>query len=138
MKYLKEEQEENNGRWTSIATGGWLNVTEEVVQEEVPEWLVMLDHAVTLIMTCNTITLMLGMGAATYWKEIWHHLRRPWGCMIGVVCQFVLLPAVGFGLCIIFQLPPYQALGVLILTCSPGGAFSNFFTYWVDGDLALR
>ncbi|XP_042228389.1 uncharacterized protein LOC121870613 isoform X2 [Homarus americanus] len=57
--------------------------------------------------------------------------------MIGVVCQFVLLPAVGFGLCIIFQLPPYQALGVLILTCSPGGAFSNFFTYWVDGDLAL-
>lgn len=55
-----------------------------------------------------------------------------------MACQFALLPAVGFGLCFAFQLPPYEALAVLILACSPGGAFSNFFTYWVHGDLALR
>lgn len=55
-----------------------------------------------------------------------------------MACQFALLPAVGFGLCFVFQLPPYEALAVLILACSPSGAFSNFFTYWVHGDLALR
>ncbi|XP_063596392.1 sodium-dependent organic anion transporter-like isoform X2 [Penaeus indicus] len=68
---------------------------------------------------------------------MWHHLKRPWSCIIGLGCQFIILPALGLGLCIGLQLPPYQSLGVLILTCSPGGAFSNFFTYWADGDLAL-
>lgn len=101
------------------------------------EWLVILDHTSAILMTCNTITLMLAMGAATYWREVWHHVKRPWGTLVGMVCQFFFLPALGFGLCVAFQLPPYQALGVLILACSPGGAFSTFFTYWVDGDLAL-
>lgn len=104
---------------------------------ELPEWLVKLDLATTLLMNFNTVTLMLGMGAATYWKEFWEHMRRPWACLVGMTCQFVLLPAVGFGLCLAFHLLPYEALGVLILTCCPGGAFSNFFTFWVDGDLAL-
>lgn len=108
------------------------------VNEERPEWMVIMDHASTIILTCNTITLMMGIGAATYWREMWHHLKRPWSCIIGLGCQFIILPALGFGLCVGLQLPPYQSLGVLILTCSPGGAFSNFFTYWTDGDLALR
>lgn len=107
------------------------------VNEERPEWMVIMDHASTIILTCNTITLMMGIGAATYWREMWHHLKRPWSCIIGLGCQFIILPALGFGLCVGLQLPPYQSLGVLILTCSPGGAFSNFFTYWTDGDLAL-
>ncbi|XP_047482739.1 solute carrier family 10 member 6-like isoform X2 [Penaeus chinensis] len=102
-----------------------------------PEWMGIMDHASTIILTCNTITLMMGMGAATYWREMWYHLKRPWSCIIGLGCQFIILPALGLGLCICLQLPPYQSLGVLILTCSPGGAFSNFFTYWADGDLAL-
>ncbi|XP_042228391.1 solute carrier family 10 member 6-like isoform X2 [Homarus americanus] len=115
------------------------NSTWAVMEAEdpLPQWVIIVDKILFFLQSSNLVVLLLGMGAATDVKEIWHHLRRPWGCMIGVVCQFVLLPAVGFGLCIIFQLPPYQALGVLILTCSPGGAFSNFFTYWVDGDLAL-
>ncbi|KAG0725450.1 Solute carrier family 10 member 6 [Chionoecetes opilio] len=110
---------------------------ERPTPHELPQWLVRLDQAAALLMTLNTVTLMLGVGAATYWKEFWDHLKRPWACLVGVACQFVLLPAVGFSLCLAFHLPPYQALGVLILVCSPGGAFSNFFTFWVDGDLAL-
>ncbi|XP_042876814.1 solute carrier family 10 member 6-like isoform X2 [Penaeus japonicus] len=113
------------------------NGTIENVNEERPEWMVIMDHASTIILTCNTITLMMGIGAATYWREMWHHLKRPWSCIIGLICQFIILPALGLGLCIGLQLPPYQSLGVLILSCSPGGAFSNFFTYWADGDLAL-
>lgn len=43
---------------------------EGATSQELPEWLVRLDQAATLLMTFNTITLMLGMGAATYWKEV--------------------------------------------------------------------
>ncbi|XP_037794001.1 solute carrier family 10 member 6-like [Penaeus monodon] len=114
--------------------GKW---TMEGVNGERPEWMIIMDHASTIILTCNTITLMMGMGAATYWREMWHHLKRPWSCIIGLGCQFIILPALGLGLCTGLHLPPYQSLGVLIVTCSPGGAFSNFFTYWADGDLAL-
>ncbi|KAK4295894.1 hypothetical protein Pmani_031565 [Petrolisthes manimaculis] len=126
---------------TTISEFEWTTDWDEnrtgIREEELPRWVVELDNAATLIITANTVILMLGMGAATYWKEFWEHLKRPWACILGLACQFLLLPAAGFGLSLAFRLPPYQALGVLILACSPGGAFSNFFTYWVDGDLAL-
>lgn len=124
--------------WTSVADDAYnSSATEEEGPQELPLWLVRLDQAAMLLFTFNTVILMLGMGATTYWKEFWEHLKQPWACLVGMACQFALLPAVGFGLCLAFQLPPYEALAVLILACSPGGAFSNFFTYWINGDLAL-
>ncbi|XP_076035669.1 ileal sodium/bile acid cotransporter-like [Oratosquilla oratoria] len=96
-----------------------------------------LDLTATVVMTVNTINLMLGMGSATCWRELWHHLKKPIGCLIGMTGQFIVLPASGFGLAALCGLRPYEALGVLIVSCSPGGSFSNFFTYWCDGDLAL-
>lgn len=65
-------------------------------------------------------------------------MRRPIGAVVGMLGQFVVLPATGFALSLVFGLQPYEALGVLMISCSPGGSFSNFFTFWVDGDLALR
>lgn len=47
--------------------GKW---TMEGVNGERPEWMIIMDHASTIILTCNTITLMMGMGAATYWREV--------------------------------------------------------------------
>lgn len=114
-----------------------MGIQDEIVDDPRPDWVIIVDNVNTVVNTLNVVILMLGMGAATCVKELWQHFRRPWGCLIGIVCQFIILPAVGFSLCLGLDLSPYQALGVLILTCSPGGAFSNFFTFWVDGDLAL-
>ncbi|XP_064114772.1 ileal sodium/bile acid cotransporter-like [Macrobrachium nipponense] len=100
-------------------------------------WEIILDKANTVIMVMNSITLMLGMGAAIYLKEILSHVKRPVGAAIGMLGQFIVLPATGYGLSVMFSLKPYEALGVLMISCSPGGSFSNFFTYWCDGDLAL-
>lgn len=47
---------------------------------ELSEWMVNLDLAAALLMNFNTVTLMLGMGAATYWKEVtslFYHERVP-------------------------------------------------------------
>ncbi|XP_063886637.1 sodium-dependent organic anion transporter-like [Scylla paramamosain] len=113
------------------------SVFENVTVIEVAQWRVVLDMVSTIIMTFNTITLMLGMGAAISITELWMHTKRPIGALIGMLGQFAVLPAIGFCLCVLFKLQPYEALGVLIISCSPGGSFSNFFTFWVDGDLAL-
>lgn len=104
---------------------------------EEARWRVVLDLVNTIIMTSNTISLMLGMGAAISVTELWMHAKRPIGVVIGMLGQFAVLPAIGFCLCVLFKLKPYEALGLLIISCSPGGSFSNFFTFWVDGDLAL-
>lgn len=70
--------------------------------------------------------------------QLWMHAKRPVGAVIGMVGQFAVLPAIGFCLSIGFRMQPYESLGVLIISCCPGGALSNFFTFWADGDVALR
>jgi len=95
------------------------------------------DTMNTVVLTLNTIFLMLGMGSATDWKQVIRHAWPPIGILIGMTCQFLLLPALGTFLAWLFSLTPYEAMGVLMISCSPGGSFSNFFTYWLDGDLAL-
>lgn len=58
--------------WTASVAGDSYNgsATEEEAPQELPLWLLRLDQAATLLLTFNTVTLMLGMGAATYWKEV--------------------------------------------------------------------
>lgn len=102
-----------------------------------PRWRAVLDQTATILMISNTINMMLAMGAATYWKEVWEHSKNPLRAIIGMFGQFVLLPALGVGLSLVFSLTATEAIGVLMVSCSPGGTASNFFTYWVDGDLAL-
>ncbi|XP_048236730.1 solute carrier family 10 member 6-like [Haliotis rufescens] len=80
---------------------------------------------------------MLGVGACIQLKELWAHLRRPYGILIGAAAQFILLPLTAFGLAHALQLPPRQAIGMLIMSCCPGGSTSNMFTLWVDGDVPL-
>lgn len=70
--------------------------------------------------------------------KLWIHTKRPIGPVIGMLGQFAVLPAISFCLCVVFKLKSYEALGILIISCCPGGSLSNFFTFCVDGDLPLR
>ncbi|XP_046546507.1 ileal sodium/bile acid cotransporter-like [Haliotis rubra] len=91
----------------------------------------------TVVMTGSLIIIMLGVGACIQLKELWAHLRRPYGILIGAASQFIVLPLTAFGLGHALQLPPKQAIGMLIMSCCPGGSTSNMFTLWVDGDVPL-
>ncbi|KAJ8307922.1 hypothetical protein KUTeg_014527 [Tegillarca granosa] len=73
------------------------------------------------------IIIMLGMGT----------LKKPTGIAIGMLSQFIVLPLVTFGFAHALQLPPLPALGMLVVSCCPGGSTSNVFSYWVDGDVPL-
>ncbi|KAM4807811.1 sodium-dependent organic anion transporter [Rhinophrynus dorsalis] len=67
----------------------------------------------------------------------WFHLRRPWGIVIGLVCQFGLMPLIAYLLALGFSVQPTQAVAILIMGCCPGGVISNIITLWVDGDMDL-
>ena len=64
-------------------------------------------------------------------------VKNPKAIFIGVVCQFVLLPALTFLL--VYTLEPIAsiAMGMFMVAACPGGNVSNFITHLAGGDTAL-
>ena len=56
---------------------------------------------------------------------------------IGLFNQLLLLPLVGYGICLIFSPTPLMAVGIMLLAACPGGPTSNLITYVSKGDIAL-
>lgn len=81
--------------------------------------------------------IMLGMGASLTPRDFYLALKRPYGLFIGVVSQYGFMPFIGFLLITLLPLPEAIAIGVLIMSCMPGGTTSNIFTYFSRGNLAL-
>ncbi|WP_132766828.1 bile acid:sodium symporter family protein [Tepidibacillus fermentans] len=81
--------------------------------------------------------IMFGMGltlSAADFKEVF---RRPKDVVIGVLGQFLIMPAIAFGLAKGLALPPEVAVGVILVGSAPGGTASNVMTFLAKGDLAL-
>ena len=57
--------------------------------------------------------------------------------LAGLGCQFVLLPAITFGLVLMLEPPPSVALGMFLIAACPGGTTSNFMTHLAGGNTAL-
>ena len=63
--------------------------------------------------------------------------RRPLPVLIGVVAQFVIMPAVAVIVVHLLGLPAEIAAGVILVGCAPGGTSSNVVSYLSRGDVAL-
>ncbi len=81
--------------------------------------------------------IMLGMGAALTPQDFKSSLKRPFGLFVGLVSQYGFLPLIGFGLALALPLSPEVKIGLVIMSCMPGGTTSNIFTYFAKGNLAL-
>lgn len=111
--------------------------------------LVVIITAVALIipasftwMSTATITPMLGivmfgMGLTLKPSDFKPILLHPKEIIIGTFAQFIIMPAVAWLLCKVFQLPTELAIGVILVGCCPGGTASNVICYLAKGDTAL-
>src|SRR5690606_3723072 len=61
----------------------------------------------------------------------------PRATLIGMLGQFVLLPAVGWGIGMVLKPAPSIALGLILVAACPGGNISNFLTHYARGNTAL-
>uniref|UniRef100_A0A8D2L521 Ileal sodium/bile acid cotransporter n=1 Tax=Varanus komodoensis TaxID=61221 RepID=A0A8D2L521_VARKO len=95
-----------------------------------------LSSAVT-VLTIMLAMVMFSMGCNVELDKFLGHIRRPWGIMVGFLCQFGIMPLTGFVLSLVFGVLPIQAVAVIIMGCCPGGTGSNILAYWVDGDMDL-
>ena len=90
-----------------------------------------------LIFAVVVILLMLGLGA-TLTPGDFRRARKVWKApLVAVLCQFVFMPLISFGLAIVLGVTKAQGISMLVVGCSPGGSTSNLFTYYSRGDLPL-
>jgi BASS family bile acid:Na+ symporter len=64
-------------------------------------------------------------------------LSSPKPVLIGLLGQFVLLPAFTFLLVLVIKPAPSIALGMMLVAACPGGNISNFLTHYAKGNTAL-
>ena len=81
--------------------------------------------------------IMFSLGLSLKPSDFNVALRQPKALIAGVTCQIILLPIVAYFLILLFGLDGKVALGVMILSCCPGGITSNVMTRWGRGDVAL-
>lgn len=81
--------------------------------------------------------VMFGMGLTLSPHDFSEVAHRPFQVLIGVVGQFVLMPAIAFALVFAFDLPADIAAGVMLVGCCPGGTSSNVMSFLGKGDVAL-
>ena len=82
--------------------------------------------------------IMLGLGLSLTLADFARVLKQPKAVFIALVCQLLILPAICFGLVLLFQLPPVLAVGMMMLAASPGGTTANLYSHLFRGDIALN
>lgn len=94
-----------------------------------PESLIALNVMIAIMM----FGVSLELRAADF-KRI---LRNPKAPMIGLVSQFLILPAVTCLVTIALDIDPMLSLGMILVASCPGGTFSNIMTWMAKGNVAV-
>jgi predicted Na+-dependent transporter len=82
--------------------------------------------------------LVFGLSASVDVRQAWVERKRfGRGVVCGLLCQFVLLPFLGFCVVKIFDLGEVYGVTLLVVTSSPGGSYSNWWCSLLNADLAL-
>jgi BASS family bile acid:Na+ symporter len=81
--------------------------------------------------------VMFGMGTQMKLRDFAGVMKMPWGVFVGLLCQFTIMPLVGFGLARAFSFPPEIAAGIILIGSCSSGLASNVMTYLARANLAL-
>ena len=69
--------------------------------------------------------IMFGMGTTISLQDFYGVVKMPKGVLVGLMCQFSIMPLLGFGLGSLFDFPPEIAAGIILIGSCPGGLASN-------------
>ncbi|MGD9330164.1 MAG: bile acid:sodium symporter family protein [Desulfobacterales bacterium] len=94
-----------------------------------PQGLLVINAAIGLMMFGVALDLKL--------EDFKRVLVSPKAPGIGLIAQFLLLPAFTFGLTLLIRPHPSMALGMILVAACPGGNLSNIITYLARGNCAV-
>ncbi len=81
--------------------------------------------------------IMFGMGTAMSLKDFAGVVKMPKGVLIGTLCQFTIMPFVGYGIANLLGVDPEIAAGIILIGSAPSGLASNVMSYLAKANLAL-
>jgi BASS family bile acid:Na+ symporter len=94
-----------------------------------PQGLLVINGAIGLMMFGVALDLKL--------EDFKRVVVAPKAPGIGLVAQFILLPAFTFLLTLLIRPYPSMALGMILVAACPGGNLSNIITYLAKGNCAV-
>ena len=101
------------------------------------EALKLIDHVALNIGNTSSFALnisiafiMFGVALELDIREFIKLFKHPKPAFVGIFSQFLLMPALTFGLVILFRnyITPTVGLGMILVASCPGGNISNFFS----------
>jgi BASS family bile acid:Na+ symporter len=81
--------------------------------------------------------IMFGMGSQMSFRDFAGVVKMPKGVLLGLVCQFTIMPIIGFTIATTFGFPPEVAAGIILVGSSPSGLASNVMSFIAKANLAL-
>jgi BASS family bile acid:Na+ symporter len=81
--------------------------------------------------------IMLGMGITLSFEDFRDCFKMPRWIGLGVAGQFVIMPFLGWAIATVSGLPNEFKLGIILVSCCPGGTASNVVTFLAKGNVAL-
>ena len=77
------------------------------------------------LITLGLGVIMLGMGLTLNTGDFFQVISSPKSVFLGLGMQFLIMPLMGWGLAILFHLPSFFAVGMILVASCPGGTASN-------------
>ncbi|MCU4531519.1 bile acid:sodium symporter family protein [Acinetobacter sp. P1(2023)] len=93
---------------------------------------------ITVFLPIALAIIMAGLGLELTINDFKRVRQHPKAVFIALFCQLVILVSIAFIICKILALPPMLAVGLMLLSASPGGPTANLFSYLYKGDIALN
>ncbi len=81
--------------------------------------------------------IMLGMGLTLKVNDFKILYKNPKWVSTGVLIQFSVMPFLGWIISKIFELPDFFAVGLILVSCCPGGTASNVIAYLSNLNVAF-
>ena len=86
-----------------------------------------MSWALTLVGNVLLFALVFGMSATVDIRCMKRQIGNKNAILLGLFCQFILLPFLGFLAVEIMNLDAATGMTLLVVTASPGGSYSNWY-----------
>ncbi|MEZ5011496.1 MAG: bile acid:sodium symporter family protein [Bacteroidales bacterium] len=90
-----------------------------------------------MYMNVTLACIMFGVALDIRIEQFRNILLNPRSAILGIGSQFILLPALTFGLVLLLDPPPSIAMGMILIAACPGGNISNFISSLAKANVAL-
>ncbi len=81
--------------------------------------------------------VMAGLGLSLTVADFKRVIVFPKAATIGLIAQLAGLPLIAFGLAMLFDVPPFIAVGLVIVAACPSGVTSNAYSFAARADVPL-